>query len=212
MTGAVGERRRRAGRRRRRACSRAACLGALDVGLVERVDADDPAGDGGGVLPQQQLRAQRGVDAERPTRTLVRTSSNSARRGRSVTEHLVGRARGEVRARRATSTTTGRMPLPSLPVDSAISCSAQSPKPAYAGARRRPAPACRRRPGWPRPSRAPSRRPGLSTESASRSGRIASASSSSAADVGAGQPARHQAEGGQRGVAAADVGSARKTR
>ena len=26
------------------------------------------------------------------------------------------------------STTTGRMPLPSLPVDSAISCSAQSPK------------------------------------------------------------------------------------
>ena len=39
--------------------SRAAVLGALDVGLVERVDADDPAGDGGGVLPQQQLGAQR---------------------------------------------------------------------------------------------------------------------------------------------------------
>ena len=34
----------------------------------------------------------------------------------------------------------------------------------------------------------------------------ASASSSSSADVGAGQPARHQPERGQRGVAAADVG------
>ena len=43
-----------------------------------------------------------------------------------------GLARSPARPRR--STTTGRIPRPSLPVDSAISCSAQSPKPGEPGA------------------------------------------------------------------------------
>ena len=34
-------------------------LGALDVGLVERVDAQETSGHGGGHLPQEQLRAER---------------------------------------------------------------------------------------------------------------------------------------------------------
>ncbi len=38
-------------------------LGALDVGLVEGVDAEQPPGDGRGGLPEDQLRAQRAGDA-----------------------------------------------------------------------------------------------------------------------------------------------------
>ena len=63
LDGAVGERRvvtgadagveQLAGRR----------LGALDVGLVEGVDAEQPPGDGRGGLPEHQLRAQRAGDA-----------------------------------------------------------------------------------------------------------------------------------------------------
>ena len=37
-------------------------LALRDVGLVERVDADQPAGDRRGVLPGQELRAERAVD------------------------------------------------------------------------------------------------------------------------------------------------------
>ena len=38
-------------------------LGALDVGLVERVDAEQPAGDGGRDLPEQQLGTEGAADA-----------------------------------------------------------------------------------------------------------------------------------------------------
>ena len=103
------------------------------------------------------------------------------------------------------STTTGRMPLPSLPVDSAISCSAQSPKPGNA----EPALASTTLSTPARlaaPSRPPSRSPGLSGSSASRTGRISSASSSSAPMSAPASPLGHQAERRERGVAAADVG------
>ena len=39
-------------------------LGALDVGLVERVDAEEASGGGGGDLPQQQLGAERAADGD----------------------------------------------------------------------------------------------------------------------------------------------------
>ena len=58
-------RRRRVPRRASRASSRprAADLRALDVGLVERVDAEQPPGDRRRVLPEQHLRAERAADA-----------------------------------------------------------------------------------------------------------------------------------------------------
>ena len=67
-------------------------LGALDVGLVERVDADHPAGDRGGVLPEQHLRAQGPVDRGVPARgRLLRHVV-----GAVADQHRVGRARVEV--------------------------------------------------------------------------------------------------------------------
>ncbi len=51
-------------------------LGALDIGLVERVDADDAAGDHDGVLPQQHLRRRAG-----------RRSRCPAGRGADAVEH-----------------------------------------------------------------------------------------------------------------------------
>ncbi len=109
------------------------------------------------------------------------------------------------------STTTGRMPLPSLPVDSATSCSAQSPKPGYGA----PASAMTSLSTPARlatPSRAPSRRPGLSTESASRAGRIASASSSSAAMSAPASPLGTSPNAVRAENRPPTVGSARKTR
>ena len=72
---------------------------------------------------------------------------------------------------------------------------------------RRRAPACRAGRGWRRPSSGAEPQAGVvDVESASSAGRIAVGLVEQRGDVGAGQPARHQAERGQRGVAAADVG------
>ena len=183
-------------------------LGALDVGLVERVDAEQPAGRGGRDLPEQHLRAERAADA------------TSERGGLAVGEPVargvvvgvadepghgdVGGRPARPRGRRRRPTTTGRMPVPSLPVDSAMSCSAQSANPTMpepvvdddelVAQRRRCRPWPRRgaAPGWP------------SSSAASRSA-TASASSSSASMSAPASPLGHQPERGQRGVAAADV-------
>ena len=86
-----------------------------------------------------------------PSGPVDRRCRVGARRG-APTAHDARRrsAVASVPGRVGLSTTTGRMPVPSLPVDSAISCSAQSPRPtmprAVVGERR----AC---PGRPRPRR-----------------------------------------------------------
>ena len=76
------------GRRRRPArasgCRRRAARGRpswrLDVGLVERVDAEQATGDGGGGLPQQHLRAERAGDGEAPPRRRPHLGRSRTRR------------------------------------------------------------------------------------------------------------------------------------
>jgi hypothetical protein len=76
-----------------------------------------PAGHGGGVLPGQELRAERAAHGARgpsgasPSATTSGVAGRLGARGvRRLDDH-------------------GQQPLPCLPVDSATSCSAQSPKP-----------------------------------------------------------------------------------
>ena len=79
-------------------------LRRLHVGLVERVDLEEDAGDGDGELPAEELAAERvRIGDLRPA---------ACRSGPS-----------------GDSPGAGTRPLPCLPVDSAISCSAQRPKP-----------------------------------------------------------------------------------
>jgi hypothetical protein len=94
------------------------------------------------------------------------------------------------------STTTGSTPIPSLPVDSAISCSTQSPKPTI-GVSASTSTTLSAPARLATPTNAPSRRPGLSVESSAREGRESGGLVQQPADVGAGEPARDQAEGGQ---------------
>src|SRR5690606_19193598 len=75
------------------------------------------------------------------------------------------------------STTTGSTPVPCLPVDSATSCSIQSPSPTGVGA----ASAALSRPAAP--SAAPSSRAGLSLPADSDSASAAASSSSAAAST-----------------------------
>ena len=72
--------------------------------------------------------APRGASTLTPHPDLVRTSSKSQPGPKlaSTSSGVLGEKLGAV----GDSTITGSTPLPSLPVDSAISCSAQSPKPA----------------------------------------------------------------------------------
>ena len=121
--------------------------------------------------------APSGASTLTPQPDLVRTSSKS-QPGPKL-PRISSALLGEKLAAAGDSTITGRMPLPSLPVDSAISCSAQSPKPAY-GASALHSTSLSTPARLATPRSAPSRRPGLSTESASRCGRMASASASSA--------------------------------
>ena len=102
------------------------------------------------------------------------------------------------------STTTGSKPRPDLPVDSAISCSAQSPKPSMPEPES--ASTTLSRPSTPAPpSAAPSCRDGLPSVAASVCGQRVRVVEQPL-DVHAGKRAGHQAEGRQRAVAAADVG------
>ena len=160
-------------------------------------------GDRGGVLPQQQLGAQRRVDRDRPPRGGRDPVEDEV--GPDGHEHAVGRARGEVRGRRAIGTTTGRTPLPSLPVDSATSCSAQSPKPGYGD------------PASPSTSLSTPCGVGGAEQRAQPDARVVGGVGlergtdrlrgvEQLADVGAGEPARHESERGERRVAPADAG------
>ena len=97
-------------------------LGGLDVGLVERVDAQNDPGHGGGELPEEHLGAQirRLLDGEAHRRPRQRPVVTVAQHRRTASTPGSGAS--------APSPTTGRMPTPCLPVDSAISCSIHRPK------------------------------------------------------------------------------------
>ena len=172
---------------------------SVHVGLVERVDAEHPAGHGGGVLPEQELRAERAVDRDAAVRGRRHVAGGRASHQERRPASGVGEA-----GRVGPSTTTGRMPVPFLPVDSAISCSAQSPKPTM------PEPASAQHDlvaagrGRPRPAPRRAAAPGLSSSAASVGGSASAWSSSSATSTPA-SAGGHQAERGQRAVAAADV-------
>ena len=108
-------------------------LRRLHVGLVERVDPEDRAGDRGRELPAEELLAE-----------LVR-------RRRRAPPAPGGRGRPAARP------APGTRPLPCLPVDSASSCSAQRPKPPRVRAMQTLSRPSRQ----PSPSERPSSRPGL---------------------------------------------------
>ena len=168
-------------------------LGLLDVGLVERVDAEHPAGDRGRVLPDHELRT------ERAARPWCRRCAGAGRASPDA-----GRRASPKPGASTDSTTTGSRPVPCLPVDSAISCSAQSPKPWMPDPKS--AMTTLSRPARPAsPSAAPSVRAGLSSSLPRRRQQRLRRRSSKPADVDSGEGARHQPEGGQRAVAAADV-------
>ena len=156
-------------------------LRGLHVGLVERVDAEDRAGDGGRELPAEELLAE-----------LVRAREPDL-------------AAPGGRARRGDSPGAGTSPLPCLPVDSASSCSAQRPKPP-ATRRCRP---CRGPPASPRRAARPSSSPGLPS-SRRHASAISCARSSSRVEVDAHQRRGHDPEQRERRVAAADRRLARE--
>ena len=148
---------------------RGVLLRLRDVGLVERVDAEDVPGDGGGVLPEQELRAER---AARPLPRRGRAGPGRARRGRRPCRRRRSQGRRRPRPRRAGSR------CPACRWTRATSCSAQSPKPTM------PDPASAstslsRPPFAASPSARPSTIPGLPSSPRSPASTRASASSRS---------------------------------
>ena len=110
-------------------------LGLLDVGLVERVDLQHPADDGGRELGQEEHAPEvvgpARLHGDRRVAGLGERG-DAPRRARRPARRCCGDGgtRGRCRRRRRSasgSSATGRMPRPCLPVLSAISCSTQTP-------------------------------------------------------------------------------------
>ena len=163
----VGERRRRAVRAAPSSMRAGRLLGALDVGLVERVDAEHPAGDRGGDS-HSSIWAPSGAGRRStpPSRDVSsrrrRHGRRRRRRGRRPRRRRGGqRDLGGVERRRRRP---AARPCPSLPVrlgDQLLGPVGEARRARSPGRRAR---ACRAA-GWCRPSAAPSRRPGLSASS-----------------------------------------------
>ena len=222
---AAPRRRRRLGDRRqlavllvgRRAGRARSTFAACDVRLVEGVDAEH-------ARRSRRWRAPTSASARRGPRGRATSSATTwmagGREGASIAASCVassahvgedaGRRRRR-RARRARSSASGTTPVPSLPVDSAISCSSQRPK---RPERRRgedrqlvAALARERRPAARRAGAARCRPAGTSgAERVARPQRRLEQRRRSATPASA---AGHQAEQRQRRVAAADVGAVR---
>ncbi len=144
-------------------------LGALDVRLVERVDADAPGRPPPWRTPTAAAALRAGASTVKPHRDagVTRSNTTSGPTVASTQSGVLGSKLGES----SDGTTTGRMPWPFLPVDSAISCSAQSPKPGY-GDPASPMTTLSTPWAFAAPSSAPIRSAGLSGESASSAGRM----------------------------------------
>ena len=113
----------------------------FDVGLIEGVDADESSRRPrlrfpSGRIPGRGCRCRRRRCARQAARLFRarRLWRPAPRRARIPGEgrRRCGRCRKR-RARRVSSRSTGMMPLPSLPVDSAISCSSHAPRSRNAG-------------------------------------------------------------------------------
>ena len=94
--------------------------------------------------------------------------------------------------------------MPSLPVDSAMSCSAHAPNPTFSVPASTSTSLSRSGLGAGHRGAQAQRRVGVVVGGEQVGHRLGVVEQR--LDVGAGQPARHEAEGGERGVAAADVG------
>ena len=111
-------------------------LGLLDVGLVERVDAEDGSGDRGGDLPADELGAEvdRVGEVDPDDRVAGRLEScrqgRRGRRRRDPSRAIRTNARSSPYASTppSGSRSTGTIPTPCLPVLSAMSCSSHAPK------------------------------------------------------------------------------------
>ena len=116
-------------------------LRLLDVRLVERVDAQDDAGDRRRDLPADDLAGEvdRVVELDPDDRVagaLERIGELGHARRRRCPRGSARRTRDPRRTRsrgRSGSPSTGTIPTPCLPVDSAMSCSSQAPKLAICG-------------------------------------------------------------------------------
>ena len=142
----------------------------LHIGLIEGVDAEQGPGNRGGELPQEELFAQIERIVETVTQhwmagSFQRLTVSVQSRQSSPNVCECKQRRGRRRKRRAgpvAHRATGTMPLPSLPVLSAMSCSIHSPSECSGGgvtnvSLLRPALASE-------PSIAPSRAPGFSAD------------------------------------------------
>ena len=226
---------RAAPRRRRRRSSGSSCvgfvagehavggvLGLLHVGLVERVDLKTPAGDRDGELGEQEHAAEvgraRGRDREHGMAGLARAPAPCARARRRARGRRAGRRTRGPRRRRpgspSGSSATGRMPVPCLPVDSATSCSSHSPRPGSVSEMTNVSlsrPACARRAQrrpQPHAAAAPVRAVRPSSSQSPRSSPVSQARGAPSSSARTATPIsarRHDAEGGQRAVAPADV-------
>ena len=134
-------------------------LGALDVGLVERVDAEDPAGDGGRVLPQQHLRAER-------ARTTAAPPAGGRRRVHVSPEPIVTSTSSVVLGEKFGASSGRRRRPAGCPCRSCRSTRRSAARPSRRSRRCRSpsstSTSLSRRRGWPPPSAAPSRSAGLS--------------------------------------------------
>ena len=219
---AVAARDRLGGRRRPLACSPALAdaqhvagelLGLLDVGLVERVDAEDRPGDRGGDLPADELGAEidRVGELDPDHRVAGRLERRLPARPRPAVATPASAIRTNARSGPYASTapsgsrSTGTIPTPCLPVLSAMSCSTHAPNAPISSSTRkvslsRPALASV-------PMARPSERPGLR-----RRIRLAAGAQhrrrrrQQRVEVDPDERRRDEADVGQRRVAAADVG------
>ena len=169
-------------------------LALLDVRLVERVDAQRPAGDGGGVLPGQELRAERPDDGRAGSGAVVSVAPRR-RAGRRRPARCPG-ASGVL----DDDGQQALAPLAGGLGDELLGPVAEADEPAPAAT----STSLSRPETAPPPSTAPSASAG---ESSCRARPAAPRPSSSSAPMST--PARaggHQPERGQRAVAAADVG------
>ena len=198
------------GRRRRRASG----SGRASSRPRAAIFADSTSGWSNGLMPRRRPATAVAYSQTRscaPRRARTR-GSRPRRRARKISSpRVVDEADdlqvGEVRRRargQSVPSTTGRMPVPSLPVDSAMSCSAQSAKPDDVGAVGDDA------------ELVASGEAGRGDRRAEHEARVLGAVDGEReldrlglveelGDVDAGEAGRHEAERGQRRVAAADV-------
>ena len=170
----------------------------LDVRLVERVDTQKAARNRNRIFPRDHLGAERAGDLDLAGGDMSLVGGRTDQADDLHVVQVLGEL-GRIRPR-----TTGRMPLPCLPVDSAMSCSAQSAKPTmWVPSATMPSLS---RSGLVRGDRGGEHEPRVRVVVGGQLEDRRTGLVEECVDVDAGETGWHETECGQRGVAAADIG------